>query len=80
MTDLREAFAKVPEGCDVKIDIELVYGGWCLYLWLTPGAGAITPTGRGRLYARSEACETLVEAAAKFPEVLERAIKNQDWV
>lgn len=72
-------FGGAPAG-DLKVEFELVLGGWVGYVFHTPGAGIIVPAGRPANSARTEPCETMLDAIAAIPQAIDRirAIAEQD--
>jgi hypothetical protein len=66
---LVDMIAQLPDG-DVRIEVELVHGGWCGYVWVTPENGPISPASPDRIYARTRAMPTRAEAVAAIPATL----------
>lgn len=61
---------------DVKLEIELVHGGWVGYVWITPESGPIVSVDREHFYAHTGARATREEAIAAIPEVIKHIIKK----
>lgn len=74
---LDDAFAQVPDGCDFQMEVELVFGGWVLYVWIRPGAGPVSVARHRSSYTRSETMPTFMDAVRQLPEVIRRAVAEQ---
>lgn len=76
---LGRAMNAAPDG-DLRIDVELVTGGWVGYVWLTPIHGPIVPAGAKSIHLRTNTKPTRAEAIEALPEVIEaiRAMKEPE--
>ena len=66
---LVDMIAQLPDG-DVRIEVELVHGGWCGYVLVSPDNGPISPASPDRIYARTRAMPTRNEAVAEIPATI----------
>lgn len=61
-----EMIRDMPDG-DLRVELEMVDGGWVGYVWLSPVSGPIVPAGRTGLFSRTGLCETREEAVLSLP-------------
>ena len=63
--------ARLPEG-DLRIEAELVHGGWCGYVLISRDNGPIEPATEARIYARTTLVSTRAQAIAEIPATVAR--------